>query len=758
MAIKTAKQGTIISRYGQTANCIYIITNGSVRSTYYTEELLLEKGDILGLLDLNYDFISSTSIAETDVTLFEYPCVNYIDLLNLLKTNTEIAGLLATSLTKHVCQILDNFILLQYSTDNFYHFLINSYDEYKRLCTQYHVSAKALPGMEALEKLILEDDIEPWLSDYYESVRDLNPETQRKLFFDNPNFLIGYILRAGLDVHKIMEIVQLLQDYQGDISYLLLNENHLDFFDLYSSLYFRAIKENKDTMFIASTISKMMIQIEAQPNIEKSLYKNRANEYKTKLLSLESDGTRENDLLNTTPVQNSNLTDSLTMILEYSACLDETAASFRKHIHAYKQILDKTSDEENLRTLRKTLTTLFYEIYTSAFQVSLSDKNIPTILKMFFLFGYVDEDLAGFENASYLYSISEQYSSDYKHGVFSIYDWLRLIYSGEKEPSRNEFDIDYTQYVRESKLNGKLTDETEKRMLSDQAQKVMFELKNMFPLVNKITYGRISSFCPIFSEHNLLKSPDSILVSPDLVKKALTTIRSLDYSAFYRETIYTNPQLDIKKEMIQVEILPDIILMPNIGTRGVMWQEIEGRKRTTPARMMLSIMCLDDVLQLVIRLTGEYRWELCKRIQGSRWNDVTDPSLTSEYFDYIQFYRKNNELSQEAKEKIKLSLQKAKNNFKEMFVRDYISWITYESNSSPRLNKQSRKILFSYCAFSKSTRKQLKTNPLYKEMSDRYDLKIAQKLHHINNVYQKIRNSGNSIPPELIKQNEFLDR
>ena len=57
-------------------------------------------------------------------------------------------------------------------------------------------------------------------------------------------------------------------------------------------------------------------------------------------------------------------------------------------------------------------------------------------------------------------------------------------------------------------------------------------------------------------------------------------IRGVDYSAYYRETIYTNPDEGISKEYIHVEVLPDFILMPNIGTRGIMWQEIEGKRRT----------------------------------------------------------------------------------------------------------------------------------------------------------------------------------
>ena len=67
-------------------------------------------------------------------------------------------------------------------------------------------------------------------------------------------------------------------------------------------------------------------------------------------------------------------------------------------------------------------------------------------------------------------------------------------------------------------------------------------------------------------------------------------------------------------------------------------------------------------------MCAEFRWEMCKRVQGARWNDVSDPSLTSLFCDYLQFYRKNSDLSPEQKEKIKVTLTKCKQNFKEFFI------------------------------------------------------------------------------------------
>lgn len=172
--------------------------------------------------------------------------------------------------------------------------------------------------------------------------------------------------------------------------------------------------------------------------------------------------------------------------------------------------------------------------------------------------------------------------------------------------------------------------------------------------------------------------------------------------------------------------------------------------------MMISIFHMEDMESTFIHMTGELRWELCKRVQGGRWNDLTDPSLTSEYYDYAQFYKKNHELSAEAKERVRTSLLRAKNSFKEMFVRDYMIWILYEGNGSPRLNKVARRILFTYCPFPKKICNTLAQNPLYTEILDRRNIKTAQKMHHLNMLEQKIIKSGSAVPHTLETEKHYV--
>ena len=212
----------------------------------------------------------------------------------------------------------------------------------------------------------------------------------------------------------------------------------------------------------------------------------------------------------------------------------------------------------------------------------------------------------------------------------------------------------------------------------------------------------------------------------------------------------------MSRERVHVEKLPDFILMPNAGVRGVMWQEIEGKVRNTPSRMFLSVFHMEDLQNTIIRMTGELRWELCKRIQGVRWNDVTDPSLTSMYCDYVQFYRKNGNLSTETKEKIKISLQRCRNSFKEMFVQDYMTYILYEGNGSPRLNKVARQILFTFCPFNAVITEKLSKAPTYSELIRQRQLKQAQLLLRCENLERKILKETGGVPERLKKEIDFI--
>lgn len=748
MAAREIKKGSILYQAGQSIDSLQIIAGGKVRASYPGGELFLGKGDVIGLCDLYYGVHSFTYETLEDTQIGTYPFHQLSDLEALLKF-PEVSRFFLFSSARQAASVFESFTVSRQAAVSFCQSVQAQYQKYKALCVQHSAPVKALSVLDTAEAFSLEEEPDFYLAPYY---MDFHTSAAAKnSFMSSIPLLKGFLLQASKDVHSALEACQKIDEYNRQTSLLLLNEEFSDLYDLYSSLQLRLLKSDKNADEATACMEALEKQIEQCSYISKELFTQRSEDNKRRLILANACDSA------TLAVSASDLTGSMDTILSYSELDKTTCSEFRKLISQYKDLLDKNSLEDDSRKLRLALTKAFYPVYTAVFKKSIADPHVPVLVQMFLNFGYIDEELAGMENAMYLYSLAGQIGKKPEGQVYTFYQWLLAVYNGEKEPCRNEFDNDFPAYLRELKNTGKISDAEEARMLMDKMERVYFELDNVFPMVNKITFGRITTFCPVLSEHNIFKSLEHALVTSDMADNALQVIRSMDYSAYYRETIFSNAKCNIAREMIQVEVLPDIILTPGIGSRGVMWQEIEGRKRTTPARMFLPIFHMEDVQETLIRLTGEYRWEMCKRIQGVRWNDVSERSLTSEYCDYAQFYRKNMDLSPDAKEKVKTALQKAKNNYKEMFVNDYITWIIFEGNGSPRLNKVARSILFMHCPFSAEIRNKLASNPLYKEMLEAYNVRTGQKMHHLEAVFQRFRSSGVAIPEELEAQKKFLE-
>jgi len=311
--------------------------------------------------------------------------------------------------------------------------------------------------------------------------------------------------------------------------------------------------------------------------------------------------------------------------------------------------------------------------------------------------------------------------------------------------------------VRERKRTEKLSESQVATMLSDKKAKVRYEIQNFFRSTHRITCGQIIGFCPILYSEYDDESLSNLFLAKDRISNIFTRYKQLDFSCFYRVVPYEINRYGLTKEYLQAEVLPYIILNPIIGQKGIMWQEISGAKRDTPARFAFPVFFRGNIGNVVLHTLGHYRWEFCKSVEGIHWNDIQQPSLTSEYYDYIQFYKKNSTLSPEAKEKIKTLLTKYHNSTKEVFANDYITYMQYESTGASRLNKLTRTILFKYCPFDAETRKTLLSSPVFKDMVDMHEKNCNTKLRRINSVINLIQNGSGEVPPEFETNRNFYN-
>lgn len=449
---------------------------------------------------------------------------------------------------------------------------------------------------------------------------------------------------------------------------------------------------------------------------------------------------------------------SFEQILAYSAWPDDKKDEFRALMHQFRNTKDRMATNEESRKLRRDIKTLFYELYFKVFMNAVPSDNLPSVITMFLNFGYMDEELAGVKNAIELYKVAQDLETlCADEHVFAIHTWFKKILWNEKQPSKNGFDQSYDEYTqiefREGHLKGDLPS-----LLNDLDLKLKFEFDNMFKQTHYMTFGRVSSFMPVLLSENITKPVSEMFLSAQKINDIVNHVREIDYSLFYRSRIYSNIELKIGKEQVFSEVMPDYIILPCVGSFGVMWQEIEGRNRLSSARMMFPILCNSNPESMIINTLGKYRWEMCKRIQGAYWNNITEPSLTSEYCDYLQFYKKNRDLTDSMKQKIQSGLTNCRNNFNEFFARDYESWILYESRGNGKLNRVSRKIISKYCTFSLKYRNELRSNPMFSEPIEYAERQLQSKHHHLNNIVVALEAKGLTAPQEIKDTRSFYTR
>ena len=758
MLLSEFKQGSVICSRGESMQHLLFITKGSVQAAFGEHMFRLEQGDVIGLSAISTGSHINTYTAVTDVTVLPYSYKQSDDLKQLLLRNDmEVAAnRLVLSMCRQVVDFLQYKSKLKQQAEKAYALATQTYPQYEKICAKFAFASKQLSGLSDIARPIAPERIEKWVHDYYDEMKSLDAAHKKALFQQNTGVALGFVLKAAEDVLRISLSCSFYQEYLQKTSKMFLDNSKHDFLALIAELHVNSVGIKGADAAISPLMAPLIEFITNSPYIDAEYCKERLREYGQNLTESRASG-QMTDAPITLGVKQ-NLADSLHIILEYSECSEELCNKFARNLHEYVKLPDQNSSDDEAFSLRRELTAGFHDIYKNVFIKSLDDATLPTIIKMFLNFGYVDAGLAGHENAGYLYSIADSFKGDPSIGVYTIREWLAAIYNGQKEPSRNDFDEDYTDHIRELKTSGKINAKEEASLLTDTKKKLLFEIEHVFPVVNKITFGRMATYCPLFADSNMRRKPQASLVKPEMIKQTLDLIRSIDFSAYARETLYTNPDIGVPRETVHAECLPDFILMPNAGVRGAMWQEYEGRKRATPSRMFLPVFLLNDLKPIIMRLTAEFRWEMCKRIQGARWNDMSDPSLTSEFFDYLQFYRTNRELSPDVKSYVKAELLRAKNVYKAVFVSNYADWLLYESNGSPRLNRFARKIMFNYCPFSAQVREKLTQSPQHAEVLKLYDLKLQQRTKRLENSIQKVKKLGKEIPQELLDEMEYLKR
>jgi hypothetical protein len=761
-AVNQVDKGTVIYTNGEEVDSVCLVLKGRVLAVNNGTKVLLGSGSFLGLSDFYMGRFLNSYIAYDDVTFYCFSLEQKDELDGAFLNNKDYKGLAVASLVKYINEIHVIYSNLRLRIGQLFDFVINSYDTYMNLTKKLGYSPNLIPHMDEIEAYNSEFVLDNKKALYYKDLAKLTVE-HWKNYCSVGNSIAPYLIEdmSNLVIELSVECND-MTDYIVDLFLCLISNSESCLFKNYASLAISIDEKGGFNNELIHVIDNIVEQI----NVSEKLFdekvgqnlivdRDRMEEIYFMLLSKNNNRNEQVDnnfkySKNEQDMVAKDLNNTLDQILSYSGVSEEVSTKFRQLLMDYMNLRDKHSIDDSVRALRKRISEVYYEIYENVFFKACNDPNLPKAVDLFLKYGLLDEKFLSTEQLRELYYLDEQIKDKEYCKVYNIKDWLLQIYQGKKEPSKNDFDMDYNDTLRQKRKRGELTEIEEKQLKEDTDNKVSYEIHNMFRYNNRLVNGQISTFIPFLFGDNLIQSIKKLYVSADRVNSAIKDIIDVDYSLFYRESLYVNNEVGIIKEYIMEEYFPDIILMPTVGYNGIMWQEITGKRKSSHGRFLLPQFSDVALKEILIKLCGKFRWELCRSIQGTAWNNIKYKSLTSEYADYIQFYRRNRELSEEVKEKLKLQIQKGKGNYREIFVIDYEAWIKGESTGALRLNRVAREILATYCPFKKELRERLQNQPLFLDAMARCQRNNMKKVKETELRYRALEKDGIQITKELV--------
>ncbi len=764
--------GAVLHHPEEKAETIELIVSGSLDIISSDTQMNAGPGTIVGLLETPAEDYRFTYLARENCVLESYPFDKVSDIDRLVRDNQSKCDELVSANAAVTLALLGHYRRSLRRSDRFCKTITNGYDAYRRLCIANEMEIQPWPLAEGLEPFTPETDLPDWLGDYYDHLGLMPTEVKHAFYSTHSSLTTAAIFKARDHIQLIYGLYDQLSSYNSEIRERFLSSSGL--YDLYLNLRTRCASRPEYLEQIDQALEKYDKEISKTDILTEDLISRHRSRYINGTAGVEippedtdlpaagrnalSQAVKPSD--KKASVKPEILTDSLELIFDHAGLDDDEKENARKKLGEYKRLKDKNSSDDSVRKLRHEVSRLFFSLYeNAAIRTIESREAAPEAVRLFLYFGFMDEELTGHDNSvkllRLLNRIDEHACS--RLNVYTAFDWLKMIYSGERDPSRNEFDQEYSTWLRSRRQAGEISSDEEAALLGSPRERLHYEIENFLKMAMRISSGFPSVFCPVLSSHNMIRSPEQTFIDAEKIDDNWNDIKRRDFSLFFRKTLYQNDEYKIPQDIIMTEVMPDMILLPMAGARGGLWQEISGIRRDSRARMYIPILSDEDLNLIQLRLAATFRWQICRRTQGVHWNDISTPSLTSEYYDYLRTFRKNTDLSSEAREKLRSQIRTCRHSYENVFMLDYIQWIRFESAGLPRLNKVARHLMMLYCPLSPEIRKNLATNPMYADMIRRGENLAAKDLKILIARYAKRKDAEGGLPPAIIEYLNYYE-
>jgi hypothetical protein len=214
--------------------------------------------------------------------------------------------------------------------------------------------------------------------------------------------------------------------------------------------------------------------------------------------------------------------------------------------------------------------------------------------------------------------------------------------------------------------------------------------------MSKMCVGRQGNHFPILLKQYFRPNIREICTRENVIN-AMAKVESLDPGVFERT---------FKGQTSR--IVPYVLLLPNFGDTGICWEPFERFNRASSRGRKALPLFPKDVEFAVISALADLRWQVAKERAQHYW---MEEGITGRYYQWF-------------------SEQRLRGDVKDYFIRDYILWITKESQGTQKLERDVRGIFWRLIPFPQPVKDNLKNRgfvygELYKKdinisMSDGY--------------------------------------
>ncbi len=434
----------------------------------------------------------------------------------------------------------------------------------------------------------------------------------------------------------------------------------------------------------------------------------------------------------------------LDRILEFSGLPGDFRDEFHSVMDRLAGMEDPLEASEEASLLRERVNGLYWRLYECCF-LKVIDSDLKGFVPGIMLhMGVVDERFLSREE---LTAVDRLYASNlYSHDpvpVLTFPYFLEKIYNSPLKPSLTEMGESFAEILkRQEKLTPREKKSVEYFYKDTPEDRIHYEISRISGDLAGLLSGNKKRFLPFLNSAAVEGKLERLFLAPDEGAELIGNYRQRDYTMFYREMLITHDQ---GRDIIQCEVFPFFVLYPLFGNRAVMWQEMDGNRKNTPGRLFLPLFYSGKKEETLLNLLGEYRWELQKSIAGFNWTDPVEGGVVGSYYDYIQFYKKNPQITPEARKRLEEFIRRTKSD-KDRFSQDYASWLTHEFEGRVKLNPYVRGIFYRYCPYPKEIRTEMAVKPLYAELEMKFQ---NRRQKEILRVKSKMKKMEPKIPREL---------